>query len=257
MLWVLNKCGILRASAAGALLCCLGTLGAAPAAAQDALIVKSTVQDYRVGTKVNESDEITLDEGDVVTVLTKKGSRTMRGPGTFVVGANPRSIRARFANLTRERAANDTVTGAVRGANPGDDAQDRPRRPNIYFVDVAREGPVCLRSLDEVTLWRQDASEAETYSLSETPVGEGEQVLSISVPFAQRVSSVKVAGERFGVRDQGVYTITGSQSGTVTSITVIDLGADMTRPDELADLLYQNGCMAQFELLAERLAPES
>ncbi len=257
MSWVLSKSGLVRAGMAGALVFGLGGIGAAPAAAQDALVVKSTVGDYRVGTKLKETDEITLDAGDVVTVLTEKGTREMRGPGTFVVGAKPKSNRARFANLTRERAATDTVTGAVRSANSGDGADSTPLKPNIYFVDVRRAGPVCLRSLDEITLWRPDGSEAETYTLSETPVGEADQIVSITVPFAQRARRASVSGERFGLKDNGVYTITAPQSGTVTAITVIDLGADIKRADALAGLLYQKGCMVQFEFLAQRLSPGS
>ena len=109
MLWVQSKLRLTRAGLAGALLS--GLVGAAPAMAKDALIVKSTVAEYQVGSKVSEKDEITLRAGDVVSVLTRRGTRTMRGPGTFIVGANPKSNRTRYANLTRKGAALKTRTG--------------------------------------------------------------------------------------------------------------------------------------------------
>mgnify|MGYP001793108967 FL=1 len=54
MSWVQNKSRILSLGVAGALAC--GVIGAVPAAAEDALIVKSTVVDYKVGTKFKEAD---------------------------------------------------------------------------------------------------------------------------------------------------------------------------------------------------------
>ena len=254
MSWVQNKSRILSLGVAGALAC--GVIGAVPAAAEDALIVKSTVVDYKVGTKVKEADKITLEAGDVVTVLTRRGTRTMRGPGTFVVGANPKSNRARFADLTRQRAALRTVTGGVRSAGP-DEETGRPVNPNLYYIDVERSGNVCLRDRSELLLWRPYNATSATYTLSETSDEAGAQILSLTIPFAERKSFTTVDGERFRVEDGASYTISNAQAASVTAITVIDLGADIKTADALAEALYQKGCMAQFELLTDRLASGS
>lgn len=255
MSWVQNKLSVIKSGLAGALM--LGLIAAAPSAAQErkqALIVKSTSSDYKIGTRIAESDEITLESGAVVTVLTSRGSRVMRGPGVFVVGANPKANRARFADLTRAKAAQRTSTASVRGTAGG--AEDRPLNPNLYYLDVGRSGPFCLRDLSSVSLWRPFSAEAVTYTLSEAPAGENAQILSLTVPFAKRENEALVEGERFTLKHGQNYTISGPQTGNVTSITVIDLGADITVADELAEVLYQKGCMAQFELMAERLATQ-
>lgn len=256
MSWVQNNSGLFKAGLGVALV--WGLLGAAPSGAKQAkqaLVVKSTTAEYRVGTRIPEADEITLGTGDAVTVLTSRGSRVMKGPGVFVVGANPKANRARFANLTRERVSQAQGTATVRSAVSEAD-YDRPLNPNVYYLDVDKSGPVCLRDLSKVNFWRPYSAEAVTYTLSEAGGDETSQVLSLTVPFAKRDNFALVKGDRFAVEDGASYTISGPQTGTVTSITVIDLQADIKVPDELAEVLYQKGCMTQFELMAERLASE-
>ena len=256
MSWVQSKSSLIKAALGAALVC--GFASAAPSTAQQtkrALIVKSTASEYKIGTRISEDDEITLQNGDVVTVLTSRGSRIMRGPGVFVVGANPKANRARVANLTRARAAQAQGTASVRSALTDGD-EDRPLNPNLYYLDVDKSGPVCLRDLSEVNLWRPYSAEAVTYSLSEAGGDETSQVLSLTIPFAKRENFALVKGDRFAVKDGASYTISGPQTGTVTSITVIDLGSDIKVADELAEVLYQKGCLAQLELMAERLAPQ-
>ena len=175
MSWGQNSSRIVKAALAGALVC--GLIAAAPLVAQgkkQAIIVKSTASDYKIGTRMPEDSEITLSTGEVVMVLTSRGSRLMKGPGVFVVGANPKANRARLANLTREKASQNTGLASVRGA--GGAAEDRPLNPNLYYIDVGRSGPVCLRDLSSAYLWRPFSAEAVTYTLSEAPDGENAQV---------------------------------------------------------------------------------
>lgn len=252
MSWGQNRSMVVRAAVAAATLC--GLASAAPLAAEDALIVKSTVAKYPVGNKIDDKAEIILETGDVVSVLTKRGTRTMKGPGAFVVGANPKSNRARFADITRQAAANRNDAGAVRSAANGDD--DRPLNPNLYYVDVDRSGPVCLRDLTMATLWRPFSAEAVTYTLSETASQEMAQTLSLSVPFDKQIDAALIDAERFRLKDGASYTISGPKAGHATSITIVDLGMDIQAADKLAETLLAKGCVTQFKLLAERLAPD-
>lgn len=255
MSWVQSKSSLIKAVLGAAVVCGLTT--AAPSIAQQtkrALIVKSTANEYKIGTRIPEDDEITLETGEIVTVLTSRGSRLMKGPGVFVVGADPKANRARLANLTRANAAQKSAPAAVRGTSGS--AEDRPLNPYLYNIDVGQSGRVCFRDLSSANLWRPYSAEAVTYTLSEVPEGENAQVLSLTVPFAKRENETVVEGKRFALKNGQNYKISGPQSGNVTSITVIDLQADIEVADELAEVLYQNGCMAQFEMMAERLAPQ-
>lgn len=242
----------MRAGLAGAVLA--GLIGAAPAVAQDALIVKSTVAEYRVGTKIKADTKIVLESGDVISVLVKGGTRTMRGPGSFVAGAEPKNNRMRFANLTRKNAAAKDGTGGVRA--PSADGEGRPPNPNIYYIDVDRSGPICLRDLDEVVFWRPYNVEAATYTLSEVAPEDTGQTLSLTIPFGTQSDLGFIDVNSFALKDKTSYTIAGPDGVKGAAITIIDLGGDIRAADELGDALIENGCMTQFEILADRLTPD-
>ena len=91
---------------------------ALPVAAQAAIVVSSSGPSagaYPVGKKLPDTGTITLRPGDTVTVLDSKGTRVLRGAGTFAIGApSGGSASSTFAVLTMQRSAQRVRTGAVR-----------------------------------------------------------------------------------------------------------------------------------------------
>ncbi|MEM7701136.1 MAG: hypothetical protein AAF251_04295 [Pseudomonadota bacterium] len=253
MSWARNKTIALRAAAVGSALSAL--IGGGVAFAEPAIIVKSTVKDYKVGTKIDDQDTITLADGDKVSVLTTKGSRTMKGPGTFVVGANPKSNRSRFTNLKRRGASTRTDPGAVRSAITADSGA-RLTRPKVFYVDVARSGRVCLSNVQDVSLWRPYDDKPATYLVN----GPGLEQ-PVTVFFAERKSVAPPPEQTLALSGGATYTIVGGEAGegpamTMASVTIVDLRQDYARADQLADAFFENGCMAQFEVLSERLVSD-
>lgn len=235
---------ILRAAFAAAL---LAGLGAGAATAAPAVVVKSSASKYPVGSKVDDADTITLENGVSVTVLTGAGTHTMKGPGTFKVGEKPKSNRARFANLTRQRAANRSVTGAVRGAVPGEDGE-RPLSPNLYYVDVSQSGTMCLADLEAVRLWRPYNAGIETYRVIDPATGE-----SVDVTFDDGESVAPIDPVRMAVAQGTSYTLAGPEGTEPVNVTFVALEQDYARADELADALVNAGCLVQLELMGEKL----
>ncbi|MEM6586313.1 MAG: hypothetical protein AAF692_11210 [Pseudomonadota bacterium] len=222
----------------------LGVAG--PAVAAPAVVVKSSAQEYPVGSKVDDAGSITLKSGDSVTVLTKKGTRTMKGPGTFQVGAQPKSNRARFANLTRTRAASRTATGAVRSAAV--ETKARPMSPNLYYVDVARSGTMCLYNLEQVRLWRPFNEGIVTYTVSD-PASE----TSVDVTFDDGESVAPLDPALMALSEGKAYTIAGPEGSDPATITFANLGQQIRSPSDLATALVDKGCMDQVALMGEKL----
>lgn len=221
-------------------------LGAGAAAAATAVVVKSSASTYPVGSKVDEADTITLESGVSVTVLTSAGTHTMKGPGTFKVGEKPKSNRARFANLTRQRAANRSVTGAVRAA-PGEGAE-RPLSPNLYYVDVSRSGTMCLVDLQAVRLWRPYNAGIATYRVIDPATGG-----SVDVTFDDGESVAPIDPARMAVNEGNSYTLEGPEGSEPVEVTFVALEQEYDRADQLADALVNAGCMVQLELMGEKL----
>ena len=107
------------------------------------VVVKSlgpSAKAYPPGKTLPESAKITLQGGDVVTVLGPAAAQTLRGPGNFAAGqmtlASAESKRGRF--------------GALR-------ASEVAKNPSIWDVDVTQSGKMCVTNASKLKLWRPEA----------------------------------------------------------------------------------------------------
>lgn len=243
-----------KAKASCAMFALAASVFAMPVAAQAGVVVKSSGPSsgtYPVGRQVGDSATITLRAGDRITVLTDEGTRVMQGPGTFRVGEGASRTQARFSNLTRTRAARRVRTGAVRGADTGP-----TRNPNLWYVNVAAPGNMCLLDLDAVRLWRPEAETAQTYSI----VDQANDT-SVEVPFVETEAVRALDPEGIAIRESAEYAILGpimeGESGEQPDVRVrfvtLDPENDYTSPAMLAAALHEKGCSTQLELLADTL----
>src|SRR5690348_690529 len=115
------------------------------AAVANVVVVKSlgpSAKAYPPGKTLPPSAKISLQGGDVVTVLGPSAAQTLRGPGNFDAGqvslASAAGQRGRF--------------GALR-------ASEVAHNPSIWDVDVSG-GKVCVADPAKLKLWRPD-SEAD------------------------------------------------------------------------------------------------
>lgn len=225
-----------------------GAVLAAPVAAMAGVVVKSTgpsSSKYPVGAKVDDDATITLKAGDSVTVLTSKGTKVMKGAGTFNVGEKPKATRARFAALTRTRNANRVRTGAVRGAETGAE----PTNPNLWYVDVTQGGTICLTDLSEVRMWRPSTEGIATYSVADSSSGA-----SVDVTFDESESVAPLDPAILSLTAGTPYSVTGPEQGSAqVTITFVQLDQEYSEADQLAEALVAAGCLSQVELLADRL----
>ncbi len=229
----------------------IGAVMTISAAASAGVVVKSTgpsSSSYPVGRQVADSASITLRAGDKITVLTDSGTRVMQGPGTFRVGEGATRTRARFSNLTRRNANRRVRTGAVRsGATAG-----TARSPNLWFVNVAASGNVCLYDLNAVRLWRPESEDAQTYQIRDA-AGES----SVEVPFVETETVRALDPAGLPLMSGGSYTITAPASedgeAATVNVTFVALTEQYAAPDQLAQALIENGCTTQLGLLADTL----
>src|SRR3954466_775725 len=111
------------------------------AAVASVVVVRSlgpSAKSYPPGKTLPESAKITLQGGDVVTVLGPASAQTLRGPGNFAAGqslASAESKRGRF--------------GALR-------ASEVAKNPSIWDIDVTQSGKICVTNASKVQLWRPE-----------------------------------------------------------------------------------------------------
>src|SRR5438045_7763854 len=125
------------------------------------VVVKSlgpSAKSYPPGKTLPESAKISLQGGDVVTVLGPASAQTLRGPGNFdakqIALASAAGQRGRF--------------GALRAAEVA-------HNPSIWDLDASQGGKVCVADASKVQLWRPD-SETEATVQIRTPDGKSQDL---------------------------------------------------------------------------------
>ncbi|WP_380876974.1 hypothetical protein ACFB49_10950 [Sphingomonas sp. DBB INV C78] len=235
----------------------IATCGVGASAAT--LVVRSSgpsAKAYPAGKQLADNGQIALKAGDQVVILDSKGTRTLKGPGTFspTVSSNQASdSRETFAQVSSRRAR----PGATRGIPPQATAvapasTDAARSPNIWFVDVERSATVCVADPAAVTLWRPEGGAAGTATL--TNVGTGK---AGTVQWTQGQSKAPWPAS-LPVSEGARYKVSWAGQAAPTELRFALLGAETAGLEDMASKLITKGCTAQLDMLIEMVAiPDS
>jgi hypothetical protein len=200
------------------------------AAVANVVVVKSmgpSSKTYPPGKTLSESAKINLLGGDVVTVLGPASAQTLRGPGNFdakqVALASAAGQRGRF--------------GALRAAEVA-------HNPSIWDIDVSQSGKICVTDASKLQLWRPDSETAATVEIRSAD-GKSQQLswaagkALTAWPAALPISN--------GASYQVEWPDTGDKS-SLNFVTVPGAPGDLVGA---AQVLIQNGCQKQLDLLVE------
>ena len=196
---------------------------------------------FPVGKKIGDSERIVLRAGDSLTVLDGKGTRVLRGAGTYTLSqqAGP-SRRSTFAVLTEQRSAQRVRTGAVRGEASG--AVLSPT--NIWYVDISKPGRTCLASTDRVRLWRGSAEGDASYTVRGASGGQTIEFSDGEVLAAWDLVALPVTAG-------ADYRVTGPDGDGTISFALLPSVPE--EPEDLAAELIANGCTRQLEILSSAM----
>ena len=237
MSWVQSKASLSRLAIAALLV-----TGAASAAA-NVLVVRSTgpsAKSYPPGRSLPDNARITLQANDTLVVLANGATRTFRGPGNFSPTAAVQAGSRTVATADGRRAR----IGAVRNAGLV------PRSPTIWHVDSTQSGTFCLATTSEVNLWRPDAS--QTVSLTITGPGGESQTIDWAAGQAVLPWPASV-----GIADGGEYRLRQAGVAVPTRITFQTLDSQPGDIQAVAQALIANECQEQLNVLVETTAEES
>jgi hypothetical protein len=199
------------------------------AAVANVVVVKSlgpSSKAYPPGKTLPESAKISLQGGDVVTLLGPGSASTLRGPGSFAAGQvalNNVASRGRF--------------GALRAAEVASN-------PSIWDIDVTQSGKVCVTNTSKVQLWRPEADSAVKLKLRSAD-GHSQDLDWA----AGKASAVWPAA--LPIKSGEQYQIEWPETGDKSSVTFV--AVPNTPPDLVgaAQVLIENGCQHQLDLLVD------
>lgn len=197
------------------------------AAVANVVVVKSlgpSAKSYPPGKTLAPNAKITLQGGDIVTVLGPSSAQTLHGPGNFDAGqvslASAASQRGRF--------------GALRAAEVA-------HNPSIWDIDVTQSGKVCITDAKKLQLWRPDSGDAASVEIRSSD-GQSQK---LDWAAGKALTAWPAA---LPIKSGGQYQIewqTGDKS-SVDVVTVNSVPADLVGT---AQVLIENGCQNQLDLL--------
>ncbi|MET0588732.1 MAG: hypothetical protein ABWZ75_09435 [Novosphingobium sp.] len=223
---------------------------ASSGAALAAIVVASTgpsAKQFPAGKKLDDNQTIILQAGDSVTVLDPRGTRVLRGAGTFkasdTAGQNRSST---FTALTRQRGSQRVRTGAVRNAGP----DGKLMSPNLWFVDLSKSGTICVVGGSPVHVWRPEAAKAANYRVANTAGATS----TLSFDAGSMVAPWNATATP--ISDGSTFTVTTEAGQPLGRYGFVVLPSQPATPEDTAAALIEKGCAAQLELLSASLATQ-
>ncbi|HEX5182572.1 MAG TPA: hypothetical protein VFW19_05395 [Allosphingosinicella sp.] len=215
-------------------------LAGASTAMADILILRAdgpSARSFPPGKRLPDSARIMLRAKDELIVLDSHGTRTLRGPGTFIAGMAP-SAPARFAARPAAGGRRAPI-GAARGVGTG------PRPPTLWNVDVSKSGNVCVLRADTIALWRPDPAAGATLVVT----GAGRTRRLAWPAGAATLGWPRDLPLTGGTR----YRLSRPGAAVPTAIRFRTLRRRPVGPEATAAMLIANGCSAQLDLLIDML----
>jgi hypothetical protein len=198
------------------------------AALANVVIVKSlgpSSKAYPPGKTLPDSAKITLQGGDVLTLLGPSTAKILRGPGNFdakQVALASNSQRGRF--------------GALR-------ASEVAHNPSIWDIDVSHSGKVCVADTSKLQLWRAD-SEAEMTVEVRSPDGKKQELSwAAGKALAPWPATVPVRA--------GSYQVEWPSTGEKSNLDFVQVKSPPADMLGAAKVLIENGCQKQLDLLVD------
>jgi hypothetical protein len=198
---------------------------------------------YPTGRSLPETQMVSLKIGDTLVVLDAKGTRTLKGPGTYAIGARTGTPAGptRLAALIGNSGARQVRTGAVRGAT----GTATPRMSSLWSIDTSRSGTICLRDANRAMLWRAAAAEPLELKLSDA---NGK---SVALSFAAGQATRTWPMPDMPIGGGGAYRISGPGLSKPTELRIALISSPSDAADEIAAALIAKGCLVQLDALAE------
>jgi hypothetical protein len=194
------------------------------------VVVKSlgpSAKAYPPGKTLAPTAKISLQGGDVVTVIGPSAAQTLRGPGNFDAGqvslASAAGQRGRF--------------GALRAAEVA-------HNPSIWDIDVSKGGRICITDASKLQLWRPDS--------------EGDMSVTIRDADGKTQALSWAAGKALAawptampLKSGTAYQVEWPDTGESSSLDVVLVPSAPSDLVGAAKVLIENGCDKQLDLLVE------
>jgi len=220
---------------------------AAPAWAGKILVLESEgVTGFAAGYTFDGSSEITVPAGARIVLMDEGGiAVTVKGPYKGIPGGTERAAGPTFldrvaAILAASNASSHPVLGATRSP-----VGPPPLLPDVWALDVTRDGAACVRGSGDVVLWRPTPRPATSVAISRGIAGTPAQV-SRQWPAAQ--ATVPWPNE-MPLADGTPYVVKLGDAPAARSLVIRKTDTVLDSDLATLDWLASAGCTPQAKIL--------
>ena len=200
------------------------------ASVANVVVVKSlgpSAKAYPPGKTLPESAKISLQGGDVVTVIGPSSAQTLRGPGNF----DAKQVALSAAAGQRGRF------GALR-------AVEVAQNPSICDIDASAGGKVCVSDPTKLQVWRQDSEAAMSVQIRSA---DG-QSQTLSWAAGKALAPWPAA---MPIKNGSHYSVEWPDGGDTSKLDIVTISSAPADLVGAAQVLLANGCQKQLDLLVE------
>jgi hypothetical protein len=219
--------------------------GMATEAIANSVVVRSTgpsAKSYPPGKALAANTKLALKAGDIVTVLDAGGTRVLRGPGSVSISSPTTATGSAINSLLRNTNGRQARTGATRGTG-----QTAVKRPNLWLIDAASGGTMCLEDLSMASFWRPRNAAPQTLAVS----ADGK---TANVKFSANQTVATWPIKDLPIAEGKDYSIVGAGTAPVT-LRFAKVPASEGNPTKAAGALISKGCNGQLDLLVDTGTP--
>jgi len=209
------------------------------------IVVRSNLAKlYPTGKVLPDGAVITLKAGESITILDGKGTRELKGAGTFktVVGGGA-TQETRVKMILGNQGKRVARTGAIRGT------ATKPKPTSIWQADISSSGTVCIADPNGFAAWRPNADAAGNFTV--TRVSDGK---SVPLIFGEKVATTLWPTAELPVTPGATYRISGDGMPMPTTVRFVTMGEAPTGLETTVSEMMAKGCTGQYELLIDMVS---
>ncbi|MCY7339633.1 MAG: hypothetical protein LH465_06745 [Sphingomonas bacterium] len=197
------------------------------------------------GKALGDTQTVKLKANDMLVLLDSRGTRTLRGPGSFSTSAASSSASgSSLAAVTSQVGSRRARVQAVRSGPTG-----ATRGRNVWQADVTRSGSLCVANPTDLGLYRGNAATEAHITLTDSASGKsGMAHFDVGQSIARWPVEVPVsAGSEIRVKGAGAPATL-----RVKMVSPVPSGLE-----GMAQSFIRNDCNAQLDVLIDTFSAPS
>jgi hypothetical protein len=221
-------------------------------AAAQSMVVRSTgpsAAKFPAGSRVKDSDKITLVAGDRLVLMKEGKTRTLSGPGSFEASAPVSASQNTSTAVTRMLAKGPTMRSRG-GFSRGSDEKmvSDARAPNLWLLDYRESGTFCVADPASLLIWRPEMDSDQLLRIEQGDTHE-------TVAFVQGANYRKWPSDTLPLKFDVDYRLSGSGLTAPVTVRFAALPAVPETAEASAEQFLAKNCRNQLDRLVDAMEP--